>query len=193
MNIESIPRTFWHSISICLLIVTCGLTYVAYKSENFTLQYNELQLFANSNDALKAQLNQQADNIAQQVQTLNEKEVELERLRLLAETRLKDLEEAQKKVEELKSRLRSSKNVGALHGESAKKFEVLSPAAPATPTAPAVTDKNVKSEIMESRAKLEALNVIQEQQQIQQQQQQLQIIQQQEIQQKIQQQIQQRY
>lgn len=184
MNLESIPKTFWHSVSICLLIVTCGLTYVAYKAENFTLQYNKMQLFANSNETLKAQLNQQAANIAQQVQTLNEKEAELENLRLLAETRLKDLEEAQKRVEELKSRLRSSKNVEALNGELTKKFEVL------TST---VADRAVKeSEIMESRAKLEALNLIQKQQQIQQEQQQLQVIQQQEIQQKIQQQIQQR-
>lgn len=83
MNLESIPKTFWHSVSICLLIVTCGLTYVAYKSENFTLQYNEMKLFSNSNETLKAQLNQQAANIEQQVQTLEEKEAELERLRLL--------------------------------------------------------------------------------------------------------------
>lgn len=35
MNLEAIPKSFWHVSSICLLIATCGLTFVAYEAEGF--------------------------------------------------------------------------------------------------------------------------------------------------------------
>ena len=44
MDLEAIPKSFWHASSISLLIITCGLTLVAYKAEGFTLKYDEIEL-----------------------------------------------------------------------------------------------------------------------------------------------------
>lgn len=185
MNFEGIPKTFWHSVSICLLVVTCGLTFVAYKAENFTLKYNEMELFSNSNDALKAELDQQAANIAQQAETLKLKEIEIDRLRALSEERLGALEEAETSIDELKAKLELTVVDENINEDLLKEFEEI--------VYSFATEKTMQPEIQASQNKLEELAVLQQQQQIQQQQQQVQFERQQQVQQQIQQQIQQRY
>ncbi|HIJ79222.1 MAG: hypothetical protein OEY01_09415 [Desulfobulbaceae bacterium] len=39
MDIQQIPKTFWHSLSIALLVVSTGLTYVAYKSSTVSIEF----------------------------------------------------------------------------------------------------------------------------------------------------------
>ena len=38
MDISNIPKTFWHSISIAILIATIGLTIISYKSASVSIE-----------------------------------------------------------------------------------------------------------------------------------------------------------
>lgn len=63
MDIQSIPRTFWHSISLAILIVSAGLTHVAYKSSDVSIELANAKIdlsseVASSTIALKNALTQ---------------------------------------------------------------------------------------------------------------------------------------
>ena len=38
MDISNIPKTFWHSLSIAILIATIGLTIISYKSDSVSIE-----------------------------------------------------------------------------------------------------------------------------------------------------------
>lgn len=38
MDISSIPKTFWHALSLSLLIATGGLVYIAYQSSTVSIE-----------------------------------------------------------------------------------------------------------------------------------------------------------
>jgi hypothetical protein len=38
MDLSSIPRTFWHAASIAILVVTCGLVVIAYRSTSVSIE-----------------------------------------------------------------------------------------------------------------------------------------------------------
>ncbi len=38
MDISAIPRSFWHALSLSLLIATCGLVYIAYRSSTVSIE-----------------------------------------------------------------------------------------------------------------------------------------------------------
>ena len=51
MEIQHIPKTFWHSLSIAVLTISSGLTYVAYNSSELTLELANAKISLNSNVA----------------------------------------------------------------------------------------------------------------------------------------------
>ena len=38
MELQNIPKTFWHSLSLAILVVSSGLTYIAYRSSNVSIE-----------------------------------------------------------------------------------------------------------------------------------------------------------
>jgi len=38
MDISNIPKTFWHSVSIAILVATIGLTIIAYRSASVSIE-----------------------------------------------------------------------------------------------------------------------------------------------------------
>lgn len=210
MNLEAIPKTFWHTISICLLIVTTGLVTIAYKAENFSIKYNEIELLSSGNQAMKTQLDQQAENIVRQAQIMNERQAEIEQLKRLSEDRLKELNEAHNLIADLNSKIsKVSPNSRSSRSAANQKIKsVNSLAAPQAIAGAAEEDisqqieiiaetirkeRNKDTEINNSIAAIKQWDVLLEQQQKLQYEQQQQIEQQQEIQQQLQQQILRKY
>lgn len=98
MSMESIPKTFWHSASVSLLVLTLGFTYIAYQAENFSLKFNRLELAKTSTDALEASLESQAA-------LLQQREDELAELQDLHDKQAAELELARAELEELSREL----------------------------------------------------------------------------------------
>lgn len=94
MNIESIPKTLWHAISISILVVAIGFTYIAYKAEGFSLKYDGIELITQGNKAL-------ALNLKEQSELLSKREKELEELQALYEIKIKELEAANRQISSL--------------------------------------------------------------------------------------------
>ncbi len=38
MDLQHIPRTFWHSLSIAVVVISVGLTYIAYRSSSVSIE-----------------------------------------------------------------------------------------------------------------------------------------------------------
>lgn len=63
MDIQHIPKTFWHALSIAILIVSSGLTYIAYRSSNVSIELANAKInlsseVASSTIALKSALDE---------------------------------------------------------------------------------------------------------------------------------------
>lgn len=106
MNIEYIPKTFWHSLSIAIITITGGFTYVGIKEGQFSVKAASLELATSSNDA-------RAALISEQEITLEKQSKELSELKALYEIKIKELQEAQKQIESLTSRTSAKKEVSA--------------------------------------------------------------------------------
>ncbi|MCG7865842.1 MAG: hypothetical protein JAY74_05640 [Candidatus Thiodiazotropha taylori] len=63
MDIQHIPRTFWHALSIAVIVVSSGLTYIAYRSSNVSIELANAKInlsseVASSTIALNAALDE---------------------------------------------------------------------------------------------------------------------------------------
>jgi DNA repair exonuclease SbcCD ATPase subunit len=63
VELQYIPRTFWHSLSIAVLIVSSGLTYIAYNSSSVSIEIANAKInlsseVASSTLALRAALDE---------------------------------------------------------------------------------------------------------------------------------------
>ena len=38
MDLQHIPKTFWHSLSLAVVVISVGLTYIAYRSSNVSIE-----------------------------------------------------------------------------------------------------------------------------------------------------------
>ena len=104
MNIESIPKTLWHSISISIMVATFGFTYITYKAESFSLKYKGIELITQGNEALALNLEKQSD-------LLRQREKELEELQELYDEKIKELEAANRRI----TSLTESSGAGAIN------------------------------------------------------------------------------
>lgn len=46
MNLESIPKSFWHALSLAVLVMTTAFALVTYRAGNYSLKYEGLELSA---------------------------------------------------------------------------------------------------------------------------------------------------
>ena len=91
MNLESIPKTLWHSISISIMVATIGFTYITYKAESFSLKYKGVELITQSNEARALNLETQSELLAQ-------REKELKELQEWYDEKVKELEAANRRI-----------------------------------------------------------------------------------------------
>lgn len=66
MDIQHIPKTFWHALSIAVLVVSAGLTYIAYRSSTVTIELANAKInlsseVASSTIALRSALGEAKD------------------------------------------------------------------------------------------------------------------------------------
>ncbi|MFC1891590.1 hypothetical protein ACFLZT_04290 [Thermodesulfobacteriota bacterium] len=54
MDIQHIPKTFWHALSLAILIATVGLTYVAYRSSTVSIELANAKINLSSEVASSA-------------------------------------------------------------------------------------------------------------------------------------------
>ena len=73
MEIQHIPKTFWHALSVAVLVVSSGLTYIAYKSGSVSIELANAKInlsseVASSTIALKNALDtaKKAKEVAEQ-------------------------------------------------------------------------------------------------------------------------------
>ncbi|MBI2514490.1 MAG: hypothetical protein HYV96_21150 [Opitutae bacterium] len=48
MNLEHIPKTFWHALSLSIVLLTIGFITITYRSGSFTLKYADLEFQTNA-------------------------------------------------------------------------------------------------------------------------------------------------
>ena len=92
MDIQHIPKTFWHSLSIAVLVVSSGLTYIAYRSSTVSIELANTKInlsseLASSTIALSSALDEAKDAKADTEKKYDELLRQYERL----EERLKQL------------------------------------------------------------------------------------------------------
>lgn len=97
MNIESIPKTFWHSLSIAVMAISGGFTYVGIKEGNFSVKASSLELATSNNDARSALIEEQS-------LTIEKKSKELSELEALYQSKLEEIKKAEELIESLASR-----------------------------------------------------------------------------------------
>lgn len=66
MDIQHIPKTFWHALSIAVLVVSAGLTYIAYRSSTVSIELANAKInlsseVASSTIALRSALDEAKD------------------------------------------------------------------------------------------------------------------------------------
>ncbi len=187
MNLEAIPKSFWHVLSVCMFLLTTGFTSIAYKAEGFSIKYKEAEFVAKGNETLKSQLDDQAQNLEKQANNLEEQEKTIEDQR-------KEIDALNKSLVNRQYKIKSVENEIAKLSDSADSCEVARIKAKKT-TASLREKLQLNKEtllIKEKIANLEKLantqkklRATQQQQQLQIQQQQQQIQRQQQIQQRV--------
>ncbi len=65
---ESIPKSFWHAVSVAILLVTVGLMYVFYHAGEIAIKYKNIEISANKLDS-------QASRLKGKYEALIEKEI----------------------------------------------------------------------------------------------------------------------
>ncbi len=105
MNLESIPKTFWHSLSLSVVILSVGFVGVALLTGNLTIKYQGLEL-ASRSDELGAALAEQQRNLEEKSARLDAQE------KALAE-RLVEFEKAQASLAQLRDQLAKAPPAGA--------------------------------------------------------------------------------
>ena len=63
MDIQQIPKTFWHAVSLAVIVVSCGLTFIAYQASSVSIEIANAKItlsseVATSQVALKSALDQ---------------------------------------------------------------------------------------------------------------------------------------
>jgi len=98
MNLEAVPKSFWHSASFALLAFTIGFLFISYKYGDLTVKFNELEIRATNTNALEQSLSKQEASLLEQGKIIKEREKEIDELAFLLDKKAKELEEVKKEL-----------------------------------------------------------------------------------------------
>jgi len=91
MDLESIPKSFWHSASFALIAFTIGFLFISYKSGELTVKFNQLEVRTTDTVALETTLKNQTDSIKKQKEIIDNRETKVKELEVLLKERLEEL------------------------------------------------------------------------------------------------------
>lgn len=85
MDLEHIPKSFWHAVSFSLVVFTLGFLYIAHEAKGISLTFNDLTVKTKDIDRQSEQLNiewAQLEKMNQQYQqNIQQLEAQLAQLR----------------------------------------------------------------------------------------------------------------
>lgn len=120
MNIEAIPKSFWHSASFALIAFTIGFLFISYKSGELTVKFKELEVRTSETIVLEESLKKQKESIMAQQEIILSKESEITELNKIPQQRIEELNTVKEKLAKLEEENESSairelaSNIGAI-------------------------------------------------------------------------------
>lgn len=108
MNIEAIPKSFWHSASFALIAFTIGFLFISYKSGELTVKFKELEVRTNGTIVLEESLKKQKESIMAQQEIILSKENEITELNKILQQRIEELNTVKEKLAKLEEENESS-------------------------------------------------------------------------------------
>lgn len=73
MDIQYIPKSFWHSLSVAVLTATFGLTYIAYKSNSISIEIENAKIL------LKKEVSSSSIEIKKSLEKVKKAKAEVEK------------------------------------------------------------------------------------------------------------------
>ena len=148
MELNGIPRTFWHAASFSLIAFTVGFLFISYKSGELTIKFNQLEVRTTDTIALEQTLQKQKDSIETQKATIDNREEKVKQLEILLGKKIEELNQVKSELAELQK----SQNWEVAKGTELKILELTD-------------DKSFQESIAATREDLSSLKNQQEQQQ----------------------------
>lgn len=108
MNIEAIPKSFWHSASFALIAFTIAFLFISYKSGELTVKFKELEVRTNGTIVLEESLKKQKESIMAQQEIILSKENEITELNKILQQRIEELNTVKEKLAKLEEENESS-------------------------------------------------------------------------------------
>lgn len=108
MNIEAIPKSFWHSASFALIAFTIGFLFISYKSGELTVKFKELEVRTSGTIVLEESLKKQKESIKAQQEIILSKESEINELNKILQQRIEELNTVKEKLAKLEEENESS-------------------------------------------------------------------------------------
>jgi len=105
MDLNAIPKTFWHSISLAILVATLGLVWVAYRSGEVSIDFASKTVQISNAKADLAGALAKVETVAHTLEAENEAlRTENEQLRSDKDTLLAQVSKLEEKAQELVKR-----------------------------------------------------------------------------------------
>lgn len=109
MNLQGIPRSFWHSVSFALVTFTIGFMFISYSYGDLTVKFNELEIRTSNATSLEESLNAQALILQTRDETIAEREKEIDELSTMLDKKASELEEVRTELASLQNEIDSNR------------------------------------------------------------------------------------
>jgi len=103
LNLEQIPRTFWHSASLSLLVFTFGFLYISFSLGDLKVKFKDLEFRSTAVTVLESTLDLQRKNISKQAATIAERVKEVDELKGLLEGKIEQVDSLKQYITQLES------------------------------------------------------------------------------------------
>jgi DNA repair exonuclease SbcCD ATPase subunit len=112
MDLQYIPKTFWHALSAAVLIVSTGLTYIAYQSSTISIELANAKINLSSEvTSSRLALNDALDEAQKAKEDAQARYEELYKQHQLLQRQLKSLEQKAQTNQSLRSSLDHYKKI----------------------------------------------------------------------------------
>lgn len=103
MDINQIPKSFWHAASVSLLALTFGFIFISYKFGDLQVKFMDLEMRSTTVIALEQTLEEQRKNIEKQEAVIASRAEEVHDLNVLLEQKLKEIDRLKDQVASLQT------------------------------------------------------------------------------------------
>lgn len=103
MNLEGIPKSFWHSASFTLVAFTIGFLFISYKYGDLTIKFKELEVRTTNTTSLEESLSTQELILQTRNETIKAREKEINDLTVILENKAGELEKVKNELANLQA------------------------------------------------------------------------------------------